>query len=106
MVAPELRNAWPLGCESSQAHPCWPQYCNCTITVLSRLQYYTDSWRTARRPRKNFFIYHDVDDEEVKTYLCATWYGGDDDGSWVLLEPVEGAGAAGPSGSCAADADL
>ena len=39
-------------------------------------------------PKKNFFIYYEMDDEEVNTYLCANWYGGDDDGSWVLLESL------------------
>ena len=54
-------------------------------------------------PKKNFFIYYEMDDEEVNTYLCANWYGGDDDGSWVLLEPVEGAGTA---SGCSEDADV
>ena len=40
-----------------------------------------------RSPKKNFFIYYELDEEEVKTYL---WYNGEDDGSWVLIEPAEG----------------
>ena len=37
-------------------------------------------------PKKNFFIYYELDDEEVKTYLCTNWYNGEDDGSWVLID--------------------
>ena len=40
----------------------------------------------------------------LKTYLCTDWYNGEDDGSWVSLEPVEG-GTAGPSGSGAVYAE-
>ena len=57
-------------------------------------------------PKKNFFIYYELDDEEVKTYLCTNWYNGEDDGSWVLRSSLRRApNAAGPSGSCVADAD-
>ena len=38
--------------------------------------------------KKNFFVYYELDEEVVNTYLCAEWYDGDEDGSWVLLEPV------------------
>ena len=45
----------------------------------------------------------------LKAYLCTDWYNGEDtdedDGSWVLLEPAEGAGTAGPSGSGAVYAE-
>ena len=46
------------------------------------------------REKVNFHIYYEIDDEEVKTVLRSSEYGGDEDGAWVLLEPVEP--AAGP----------
>ena len=49
--------------------------------------------------------YYELDEEVVNTYLCAEWYDGDDDSSWVRLEPVEDAGAAGPSGSASGAAN-
>ena len=30
-----------------------------------------------------------MDDEEVKTVLRAAEHGGDEEGAWVLIEPVE-----------------
>ena len=44
--------------------------------------------RSITSPKKNSFIYYELDEEVVNTYLCAEWYDGDDDGSWVLLEPI------------------
>ena len=41
------------------------------------------------REKVNFIIYYEIDDEEVKTVLRAAEHGGDEDGAWVLLEPVE-----------------
>ena len=61
--------------------------------------------RSITSPKKNFFIYYELDEEVVNTYLCAEWYDGDDDSSWVRLEPVEDAGAAGPSGSASGAAN-
>ena len=49
----------------------------------------------------NFIIYYEIDDDEVKTVLRAADHGGDEDGAWVLLEPVKpvepAAQAGGPS---------
>ena len=43
----------------------------------------------ATSPKKNFFVYYEIDDQEVMmTVLRTEWHNGDDDGSWVLLEPV------------------
>ena len=41
-----------------------------------------------KREKVNFIIYYEIDDEEVKTVLRTADYGGDEDGAWVLLEPV------------------
>ena len=41
-------------------------------------------------PKKNFFIYYELDDEEVNVPVHHNWYNGEDDGSWVLIEPAEG----------------
>ena len=34
-------------------------------------------------------MYYEIDDEEVKTVLRTAEHGGDEDGAWVLLEPVK-----------------
>ena len=44
--------------------------------------------------KKNFNIYYEIDGEEVGTALRADEYGGDEDFSWVMLEPVAAASAA------------
>ena len=36
----------------------------------------------------NFYVYYEVDDDEVPTALSLEEYGGEDEGSWLLLEPV------------------
>ena len=36
----------------------------------------------------NFYIHYAVDDDEVSTALSLEYYNGDDDGSWLLLEPT------------------
>ena len=41
------------------------------------------------REKVNFIIYYEIDEEEVKTVLRSTEHGGDGEGAWVLLEPVE-----------------
>ena len=41
------------------------------------------------REKINFYVYYDIDEAEVKTLLRTEWYDGDEEGSWVLLEPVE-----------------
>ena len=38
----------------------------------------------------NLFIFYHIDGEEAKTVLRLDDYDGDDEGSWVLLEGVEG----------------
>ena len=43
----------------------------------------------------NFYVFYEVDDDEVPTALRLEEYGGEEDeeyGSWVLLEPTAGAG--------------
>ena len=66
------------------------------ITIMSRN---TDArfYKTmdGAREKVNFLIFYDIDDEEVKTVLRAAEHGGDEDGAWVLLEPVAPVG--GPS---------
>ena len=56
---------------------------------------------TAHRPRK-FFIFYDIDGDEVGIVLRTDEYDGDEDCSWVLLEPIDG--TAGASGAVAGDA--
>ena len=41
------------------------------------------------REKINFYVYYDMDEAEVKTLLRTEWYDGDEEGSWVLLQPVE-----------------
>ena len=36
----------------------------------------------------NFYIHYEVDDDEVPTVLQLAEYDGEDEGCWVLLEPV------------------
>ena len=42
----------------------------------------------------NFYIYYEIDEDEVKTVLRADEYDGDGDGSWVLLEHMGGEASA------------
>ena len=42
----------------------------------------------------NFYIGYGVDDDEVATVLRLDEYGGEDEGSWLLLEPAAPAAAA------------
>ena len=42
----------------------------------------------------NFYIGYEVDDDEVATVLRLDEYGGEDEGSWLLLEPAAPAAAA------------
>ena len=37
----------------------------------------------------NFFIYYEIDEEEAKTVLRLEDYNTDEEGAWVLLEPIE-----------------
>ena len=39
------------------------------------------------REKINFYVYYEIDENEVRTLLRAEWYNGEDEGSWVLLEP-------------------
>ena len=36
----------------------------------------------------NFYIHYEVDDDEVPTVLQLAEYDGEDEGCWVLLEPL------------------
>ena len=40
------------------------------------------------RVKINFYVYFEIDDDEVKALLLPEWYDGDEEGSLVLLEPV------------------
>ena len=51
-----------------------------------------------QRTPANFWVYYEMDEEKVKTVLRLEEYGGEEDMSWVLLEPITD-GAAGGSGS-------
>ena len=42
-----------------------------------------------QREKVNFVVYYEIDAEEVNTVLRAAEHGGDEDGSWMLLEQVE-----------------
>ena len=59
----------------------------------------TDGRRTVEKGKPaNFFVYYEIDEDEVKTVLRADEYDGDGDGSWVLLEATGATdGEAGPS---------
>jgi hypothetical protein len=48
----------------------------------------------SQREKVNFVVYYEIDDEEVNTVLRAAEHGGEEDGSWVLLEPAQQAVAA------------
>jgi hypothetical protein len=48
-----------------------------------------------KREKVNFFVFYDIDGEEIKTVLRLNEYGGDDDGAWVMLAAVEGCGGDG-----------
>ena len=63
-------------------------------------------WRRDRRPGNSGpshhqqskhapIVFFDIDGEETKTALRLDEYGGEDEGSWVLLEAIEVAEAAG-----------
>ena len=68
----------------------WPVVGWCVGTTRSRN---TDArfYKTmdGAREKVNFINYYEIDDEEVKTVLRAAEHGGEEDGAWVLLEPVE-----------------
>ena len=71
----------------------WPVVGWCVGKILSRN---TDARKTAKladgsTAKKNFNIFYEIDGEEVGSVLRADEYGGDEDFSWVLLEPAEGA---------------
>ena len=53
-----------------------------------RRAFHQDDRRPAR-DKANFIVYYEMDDEEVKTVLRAAEHGGDEEGAWVLIEPVE-----------------
>ena len=36
----------------------------------------------------NFYVYYEVDDDEVATVLSLDGYDGEEESSWLLLEPV------------------
>ena len=46
---------------------------------------------TAQQPKKNFNVYYEIDEEEVCSALRTDEYGGDEDFSWAMPEPVAGA---------------
>ena len=71
----------------------WPVVGWCVGKIMSRN---TDARKTAKladgsTAKKNFNIFYEIDGEEVGSVLRADEYGGDEDFSWVLLEPAEGA---------------
>ena len=74
----------------------WPVVGWCLGEITKRntdARFYTKGWsrrlEDATSPKKNFFVYYEIDDQEVMmTVLRTEWHNGDDDGSWVLLEPV------------------
>ena len=43
-----------------------------------------------KRGRKatNFYVYYEVDDDEVATVLSLDMYDGEEETAWLLLEPV------------------
>jgi U3 small nucleolar RNA-associated protein 14 len=50
------------------------------------------------RTMVNFLIYYEIDEQTVKTALRLDDYGGDEDASWLLLDPDTN-GNAGSSGA-------
>ena len=74
----------------------WPVVGWCVGKIMSRNRRNTDARKTAKladgsTAKKNFSIFYEIDGEEVGSVLRADEYGGDEDFSWVLLEPAEGA---------------
>ena len=51
-----------------------------TISAVSNI------YSNTSRQKINFYVYYEIDNDDVKTLLLADWYNGDDEGSWVLLE--------------------
>ena len=68
----------------------WPVVGWCVGTIKARN---TDGRITkmidTQSEKVNFYIYYEIDGEEVKTVLRSAEHGGDEDGAWVLLESVE-----------------
>ena len=58
------------------------------------LSSFIDKVTRIRTEKVNFIIHYEIDDEDVKTVLRMDVYDGDDEGTWVLLEPVEPAAQA------------
>ena len=55
----------------------------------------TDARKTARlaygtTAKKNFNIFYEIDGDEVGSVLRADEYGGDEEFSWMMLEPAGG----------------
>ena len=66
------------------------QFGRCDGKILQRnkdARYY--KMMDGKREKVNFIIFYDIDGEETKTVLRLDEYGGEDEGSWVLLEAIE-----------------
>ena len=64
------------------------------VHLLHVLGHITVTRHTEKARRKlGSYSEYEIDDQEVKTVLRSTEYGGDGDGAWVLLEPTEPAAA-------------
>ena len=76
----------------------WPVVGWCVGKITSRN---TDARCTTRladgaTAKKNFNIFYEIDGEEVGSVLRADEYGGDEEFSWVMLEPVGSGGGSSP----------
>mmetsp|Transcript_30488 Transcript_30488/g.68795 ORF Transcript_30488/g.68795 Transcript_30488/m.68795 type:complete len:85 (-) Transcript_30488:1292-1546(-) len=70
----------------------WLSRCFGKITKRNLVPQVNKLMPDGSREKINFYVYYEVDDDEVKTLLRAECYDGDDEGSWVLLESDPGRG--------------
>ena len=66
----------------------WPSVGWCVGKIVERNANYRFTKKIDNKMEKvNFLIFYEIDGDTVKTVLRSEDYGGEEDGSWVLLEP-------------------
>ena len=68
------------------AEPTVDRRCVGKITRRNFVHQVTKTLAGGIRHKVNFYIYYEIDDDEVKHVLLNDWYDGEEEGSWVLLE--------------------
>ena len=65
----------------------WPVVGWCTGTITRRnTSPYVSKKIEDKMEKVNFYIHYEIDDQEVKTVLRLSEYGGHDEMAWVLLK--------------------